>query len=89
MKIRWVGIVALSASMLACSQTPDSTGGGGEDADSLTECVDPRPEICTMDYRPVCGQTSDGAKKLFSNGCGACADASIASYRPGLCEAPE
>ncbi len=48
-------------------------------------CKDPRPQLCTMDYRPVCGTTKSGENKTYSNGCGACSVPSVLSYRPGEC----
>jgi hypothetical protein len=50
-----------------------------------TVCVDPRPQICTMDYRPVCGTLKNGTVKTYSNGCGACADAGVVSWVEGAC----
>lgn len=50
-----------------------------------TVCVDPRPQICTMDYRPVCGTLKNGTVKTYSNGCGACADASVTSWVENAC----
>jgi hypothetical protein len=49
-------------------------------------CKDPRPEICTMDYRPVCATKSDGTQATYSNGCGACSDPEVVEYREGECE---
>jgi hypothetical protein len=50
-----------------------------------TVCVDPRPQICTMDYRPVCGTLKNGTVKTYSNGCSACADAGVISWVDGAC----
>ena len=61
---------------------------GGEVAPVSAEpevCKDPRPQMCTMDYRPVCGTTISGEKKTYSNGCSACSDLSVLSYVPGEC----
>ena len=49
-------------------------------------CTDPRPQVCTQDYRPVCAQLQDGRSKTYSNGCSACADPAVSSYREGACE---
>ncbi len=48
-------------------------------------CQDPRPQICTMDYSPVCGELAGGGSQTFSNGCGACAVSNVDGYKPGEC----
>ena len=61
---------------------------GGEVAPVSAEpevCKDPRPQMCTMDYRPVCGTTTSGEEKTYSNGCSACSDLSVLSHVPGEC----
>lgn len=50
-------------------------------AKSTVACEDPRPEICTLDYRPVCGDNG----KTYGNGCGACADPNVFEYVTGEC----
>lgn len=55
-------------------------------SDSLTTCIDPRPQICTMDYTPVCARLQNGGDKTYSNACSACADGSVISYRAAACE---
>ncbi|MDH3633112.1 MAG: hypothetical protein OES20_00255 [Gammaproteobacteria bacterium] len=52
-----------------------------------TACVDPRPQICTMDYTPVCAELRSGELKTYSNACSACADAYVVSYRLDPCVA--
>ena len=49
-------------------------------------CTMPRPEVCTMDYTPVCAELQDGTTKTYSNACTACADAGVSGYRDGACE---
>lgn len=53
---------------------------------SSTICEDPRSQICTMNYDPVCGKLRDGSQKTFSNGCGACSDANVVGHDPGECQ---
>ncbi len=53
----------------------------------LTVCTEPRPEICTMDYNPVCGTLDNGGTRTFSNGCSACSDASVIGWVTGECPA--
>jgi hypothetical protein len=50
-----------------------------------TICTDPRPEACTMDYRPVCGERDDYSYKTYSNGCNACSDPEVVGYVEGEC----
>jgi hypothetical protein len=48
-------------------------------------CTDPRPELCTMNYLPVCGARIDHTSKTYSNGCSACSDAEVVGYIAGKC----
>ncbi len=50
-----------------------------------TVCEDPRPQVCTMDYRPVCGTHQDGSVKTYSNGCGACSNPEVTFWIEGAC----
>lgn len=50
-------------------------------------CEEPRPEICTLEYMPVCGFSSDGTQVTAGNKCGACADPSVEYYVVGVCDA--
>ncbi len=58
------------------------------------DCTDPRPEACTKEYMPVCGQVQvqcitepcDIQKQTFSNKCEACANELTISYTEGACE---
>ena len=54
-----------------------------EDLDTM--CSEPRPEVCTKEYVPVCGYTVNGEIKTYSNGCTACADKEITGYKIGEC----
>jgi hypothetical protein len=49
------------------------------------QCTEPRPEVCTRDYRPVCANLNDGSQKTYSNGCGACTGANADSWVAGEC----
>lgn len=50
------------------------------------KCPELRPEMCTMDYNPVCGNLSNGSFKTYSNGCTACSDIEVLSYSEGECQ---
>ena len=71
--------LTLAALLGGCATAP-----GGQDA-SVQVCEDPRPQVCTMDYRPVCATHADGSSKTFGNGCSACGDASVVSWVEGEC----
>ena len=75
-------LAALTVSLGACATGPkdDMVAASG-----ATVCEDPRPQICTMDYRPVCGTLKDGSTKTYSNGCGACADLKVVSWVDKAC----
>lgn len=82
MKFRGLMITIACLSLGACASTSanKSTISAG-----ATVCEDPRPQICTMDYRPVCATLEDGSTKTYSNGCGACADANVSSWIENSC----
>jgi tetratricopeptide (TPR) repeat protein len=48
-------------------------------------CADPRPQICTRDYRPACGQRRDGSRKTYGNPCTACSDPEVVTQAAGAC----
>ncbi len=52
----------------------------------LATCEEPRPQLCTMQFDPVCGLTADNQYKTYSNACSACSDASVSGHNPGACE---
>lgn len=62
----------------------------------LTRCENPRPEICTQDYNPVCATKDNDVRCLttpcpsdekssYSNGCSACADPKVFYHEAGAC----
>jgi tetratricopeptide (TPR) repeat protein len=48
-------------------------------------CADPRPQICTREYRPACGQRRDGGRKTYGNACSACSDPEVMTQAAGAC----
>jgi len=77
-------------------------GCGSSSVDSLADfkldgkCEDPRPELCTMDYRPVCALRDTGVRcvttpcpstewNTYSNACSACSDPAVRGYKYGEC----
>ena len=74
--------IGLLFSLASCA----STLPAGEATGSATNlCEEPRPQVCTMDYRPVCGTLGDASVKTYANGCGACGDANVVSWIEGEC----
>lgn len=76
---------------------PAEAAKPAEDAKPVV-CTAPRPQACTMDYRPVCATRDTGIRcvtapcpsseqKTYSNGCGACSDPKVSQYVPGDCGA--
>jgi alkaline phosphatase D len=58
----------------------------GSDEQALVSCPEPRPEVCTQEYRPVCAVRQDGKYRTYSNGCTACTEPEVIGYREGECE---
>jgi len=52
----------------------------------MVACTEPRPQVCTQDYHPVCARLLDSSFKTYSNGCNACSDPAVTGYREGACE---
>lgn len=82
------------------SETTRPPGGSAATPDSYTQCTEPRPTMCTREYRPVCADVDTGIrcvttpcdsskKKTYSTGCTACADPKVLGYAPGACSAPQ
>ena len=80
--------------LIACSNPEQGKPVANEGA---VECKDPRPEMCTQEYLPVCATRDNGVRCVttpcestetatYSNGCMACADAAVYYYHPGACE---
>ena len=61
-------------------------GGNQVDRSDHTLCPEPRPQICTREYRPVCAQMRDGSFRTYPTGCTSCADPDVVGYRGGACE---
>jgi len=78
----------LSLPLLALALAGCAGGRGPAAAAQPAEmiCVEPRPEVCTMDYRPVCARLVTGDYRTYANACAACADPSVVGHLPGACE---
>lgn len=48
-------------------------------------CEEPRPQICTREYDPVCATLKDGSTLTGSTGCTSCSDPEVVGYKKGAC----
>jgi hypothetical protein len=48
-------------------------------------CPQQRPEVCTMEYMPVCALLQNGRRKEYASACSACSDTDVVSYEPDAC----
>ena len=57
--------------------------------EDLITCHEPRPEVCTMHFDPVCGLQGEAGQdnwKSYSNACVACTYPLVVGYKKGPCE---
>jgi hypothetical protein len=92
--------------LAACSQAPVASEPPPPANDSPKQeqkkepvtCTNPRPQVCTMIYAPVCATRDTGVrcikapcpseeKVTKSSGCNACSDDKVISYVDGECPA--
>ncbi len=77
--IKHLVVAFFSVLLIACSQHPDPM----LQADGL--CQEPRPEICTMHYKPVCAEVANELVE-YGNACSACGDPAVNAYQIGSCQ---
>ena len=70
------------------SESAESKPPGAAPSPGFTICKEPRPEICTREYVPVCAHRNDGSLYTAGNACSACSDAQTLGHRPGACREP-
>jgi hypothetical protein len=85
MKRALFALLFAAATAPACAQQPTPTQPAPPASPGQATCTAPRPQVCTKDYRPVCGTRIDGTRQTYGNGCDACADANVVSHIPGPC----
>jgi len=74
---------ALAGFVTGCASTSEPVQ---LEAPAVTSCEEPRPQVCTMIFAPVCASRTDGNLETYASGCNACADDQVASYLNGACE---
>jgi hypothetical protein len=76
-------LLLASAVLTACAGASSEQPTGAE---LRQGCPEPRPQVCTLEYAPVCAFVGkQGTRKEFASGCSACGDASVSAYIPGPC----
>ncbi len=53
---------------------------------NLIICQEPRPQICTNEYNPVCARLKDGDTRTDATACTACSDPEVVGYKMGACK---
>jgi hypothetical protein len=79
-------IFSMAVPVLSGGQSIKGPVEGSGQVETMTICQEPRPQICTMDYQPVCAQLEGGTFKTYSNACTACADTLVSGHSEGACE---
>jgi len=82
LRLKIIVISFASLIMFSCAHTQDNKFSDKK----LTQCVSPKAEVCTKEYKPVCGFETDGNYRTFSNACMACSVAEINAYDDGVCK---
>jgi len=85
--MRTAAAVAMLFLLSACAAGPERQGDNAlETPSDLQQCTEPRPQICTLEYRPTCGFDAETIGTDYASPCNACADAAVVGYRHGACD---
>ncbi len=85
--------------IVGCQTLPNKNSSSYIESQKNTKylrCTEPRPEMCTREYRPVCADVDTGIRcvkapcpskdrKEYSNACTACSDSKVYGYILGNC----
>lgn len=84
--IRMVFLLSSGLLSVGCATTEEEKDLNKEPgALDLILCEEPRPQICTREYDPVCATLQDGSVKTYATGCTSCSDAKVEGYKKGAC----
>ncbi len=78
--------IVVSLQVGGCANTKPHEIQTTESSPNVIQCTEPRPEMCTQEYLPVCAELKNGTKQTYASGCVACSDANVVSYRSDPCE---
>ena len=76
---------SLSLLTVSCATYEEKSNINEPGALDLILCEEPRPQICTREYNPVCATLKNGSTKTGSTGCTSCADPDVVGYKMGAC----
>lgn len=83
---RFVLLVLMSLFIVACAASSNEKYDINEPgALDLILCEEPRPQICTHEYKPACAKFIDGHSKTYATGCNSCTDKAVVGYTAGSC----
>jgi hypothetical protein len=77
-----LSLISISCATTQCEEKDINKDPGALD---LILCEEPRPQICTREYDPVCAMLQDGSVKTYATGCTSCSDAKVEGYKKGAC----
>lgn len=85
--LRSFALVSLSMLVVGCATSNEDKNEINNEPGALDIilCEEPRPQICTREYDPVCATLKDGSTKTGSTGCTSCSDPEVISYKKGAC----
>ncbi len=78
------GLVAV-LQIAGCGEVAPASSKRTDVAGGLTQCTEPRPEICTREYAPVCALLQEGTRRSYASKCVACSDQNVVAYKAGKC----
>ena len=76
-----IGFIFVACVWLVACVSPNPPN----DVAVLHHCEEPRPQVCTRDYRPVCARSDSKPYETAGNACTACSSAEVAGYVEGEC----
>lgn len=84
---RLLPIISLGLLLVGCATNNDEKIDLNEPgALDIILCEEPRPQICTREYDPVCATLKDGSTRTGATGCTSCSDSEVVGYKKGACE---
>ena len=86
--LRLLPVISLAILAAGCATSSDEKNNLNEPGVlDIILCEEPRPQICTREYDPVCATLKDGSTRIGATGCTSCSDSEVVGYKKGACEA--